>query len=386
MVEKRIMLNTTALGNRIKELRLRQGLTQSAFARELHVSFQAVSNWERNITPPDLDNLVRIADYFGILIDDLLRPKNDSLFLGIDGGGTKTEFVLISAGGYVLKRLVKAGCNPNDIGYSKMVALLTDGIGAIIAEFQSVKAIFCGIAGMSSGNYAERLHEELKTRYPQTAIEVKTDSFNLFALNEKAHMAVISGTGSVVFVRQGDAYKRLGGWGYLLDHAGSAYDIGRDALRAALREEDLQEPPSLLRRLLCQKVNANTIWEHINTVYSEGRPYIAKLATVVFDAYRQGDEKAVQIVDRNAQALAELLNTGVRLYGADPVAVASGGIFEHCGDIMTAHIQKYSDVALQINTLPPVCGACRRACAMMERELTDDFYENFKKTYGSVKQ
>jgi len=85
-------------------------------------------------------------------------------------------------------------------------------------------------------------------------------------------MAVISGTGSVVFAKDGDSYKRLGGWGYLLDSAGSAYDIGRDALRVALREEDMKDTPSLISRMLRDKLSTATVWEHINTVYNEGKP------------------------------------------------------------------------------------------------------------------
>ena len=126
------MLDINLLGNRIKELRKQRGLTQNAFADALHVSFQAVSNWERGIAPPELENLINIATYFGVLVDDLLRLQSDDLFLGIDGGGTKTEFLLVSADGYVQKRLVKCGCNPNDIGYSKMISLILDGIGDIL--------------------------------------------------------------------------------------------------------------------------------------------------------------------------------------------------------------------------------------------------------------
>lgn len=379
------MLDINLLGNRIKELRKQRGLTQNAFAEALHVSFQAVSNWERGIAPPELQNLINIATYFDILVDDLLRPQNDDLFLGIDGGGTKTEFLLVSADGYVQKRLLKSGCNLNDIGYAKMISLLLDGIGEILKEFQSIKAIFCGIAGISTGDHAKRLHDELKKRYPQINIEVKNDSFNLFALDDEADMAVISGTGSVVFVKDGASYKRLGGWGYLLDGAGSAYDIGRDALREALRQEDMKEAPSLMSRMLYKKLNTDTVWNHINTVYNEGKPYIAGLASIVFEALQQGDRQAEEIIDRNAKALAELLNAGVRLYGAKPLTIASGGLFEHHGDIITTHIKKYSNVNVKISELPPIYGACRSACLMEEHELVDKFYENFKKTYGGIK-
>lgn len=380
------MLDINILGNRIKELRKQRGMTQNDFAKALYVSFQAVSNWERGIAPPDLENLVNIAAHFGVLVDDLLRPRNDDLFLGIDGGGTKTEFLVVSAEGYVLKRIVKSGCNPNDIGYAKMVSLLLDGLGEILIEFRSIKAIFCGIAGISTGNYAKRLYEELKKHYSKINIQIKNDSFNIFALEDRADMAVISGTGSVVFVKEGDTYKRLGGWGYLLDDAGSAYDLGRDALREALREEDRKEAPSLLCRLLREKLKTATVWEHINTIYCEGKPYIAGLASVVFEAYRQGDEKARQIIDRNAEALAGWLEAGVKLYGANPVAIASGGLFEHYGSIMISHIERYCNVKLIVNTLPPIYGACRNACAMASDKVTDDFCKNFQKTYGGLKQ
>ena len=128
------MLDINILGNRIKELRKQRGLTQNAFAEELHVCFQAVSNWERGIAPPELENLINIATYFGVLVDDLLRPQDEDLFLGIDGGGTKTEFAVISSDGCVRKRFVRSGCNPNDIGFSKMSAIITDGIGDCLVE------------------------------------------------------------------------------------------------------------------------------------------------------------------------------------------------------------------------------------------------------------
>ena len=376
------MLDTKLLGNKIKELRMRRGLTQGVFAKALHVSFQAVSNWERGIAPPDVENLIAIANYFGVLVDDLIRPTSNDLFLGIDGGGTKTEFVLVSSEGYVLRRFCKTGCNPNDIGFAKASALISDGIEEILREYPSVKAVFCGIAGITVGDYAKRLTSELKKRYSQITFSVRSDAFNLFALDDRAQMAVISGTGSVVFVKNGADFKRIGGWGYLLDRAGSAYDIGREALRAALCEEDLKLPPSLLHRLLCQRMNTPTVWEHISTVYSEGKAYVASLASTVFEAYQAGDPKAEAIIDETARALADGLNAGVRLYGAAPIAIASGGLFEHHREILLPRIAKYSNVELIVVDLPPIFGACNAARALTGDATSDEFYHSFKKTYG----
>ena len=101
----------------------------------------------------------------------------------------------------------------------------------------------------------------------------------------------------------------------------------------------------------------------------------------MFDAYRQNDGAAAEIIDRNAKALAELLNAGISLYGASPIAIASGGIFEHYRDVMVAHVGKYSNVSLLVNGLPPVYGACKNAYTMANGQVADEFYENFKKTY-----
>ena len=380
------MLDVKTLGNNIKAQRKKRGLTQQVFADVLGVSFQAVSNWERGIAPPDLENTLAIASYFGVLVDDLFRSKGAETFLGIDGGGTKTELAVVSSDGYVFSRAVYSGCNPNDLGFSKTLELLGRGISDMLVKFPSIKHAFLGVAGAGTGDYAKRLEAELRKQHPNITFKIKNDAHNIFAIDKNADMAVISGTGSVVFARDKDGYKRLGGWGYLLDDAGSAFGIGRDALREALFEEDMHEEMSLLSTLLLKKLNTATVWEHVNTIYSEGRSYIASLSSVVFDAYSKGDLKAKEIVDKNAKALARLLNAGVEIYGAKPVAIASGGIFEHHKDIICRHIAAYSSVRLVTVDLPQIFGACKEACSMAGYKTGDEFYDNFKKTYGGIEK
>lgn len=380
------MLDTKTLGENIKKLRKQRGLTQQAFAQELNVSFQAVSSWERGIAPPDLSNTVKIAEFFGVLVDELFRMPYDDLFVGIDGGGTKTELAVVSSEGYVLWRAVKEGTNPNDVGYARSLEILSGGIEEILMEYPSVKAVFLGIAGAASGNNGKRLEAELKKRFTRIEFSVMNDAYNLFSIDEDADMALISGTGSVLFVRSGDGYNRLGGWGHLLEEGGSAFTIGKDALKEALYEEDMHIPYSPLTRSLLKKLNTPTVWESINAIYKGGKPYVASLASAVFEAYQDGDKKASAIIERNAKALADMMNTGVRLYGARGTAIASGGILEHYRDIMTEHIAKYTDVRLRVAELPPIYGACKRACLLGESLLSEEFYDNFKKTYTGVNE
>ena len=59
------------LGNKIKSLRLKAGLTQEKLADELNVSFQTISKWENNVCAPDITMLPKLSVFFGVTIDEL---------------------------------------------------------------------------------------------------------------------------------------------------------------------------------------------------------------------------------------------------------------------------------------------------------------------------
>lgn len=66
------------IGNQIRQLRIRRGITQEAMAQELGVTAQAVSKWERDITTPDIALLPAISAYFGVTIDDLFAISDET--------------------------------------------------------------------------------------------------------------------------------------------------------------------------------------------------------------------------------------------------------------------------------------------------------------------
>ncbi len=70
------MFNMKKVGLRISELRKKNNMTQLGLADTIGVSFQAVSNWERGISMPDISKLPELAELFGVTIDDLLGDKS----------------------------------------------------------------------------------------------------------------------------------------------------------------------------------------------------------------------------------------------------------------------------------------------------------------------
>ena len=61
------------LGEKILDLRTQKEMSQEELAAALEVSRQSVSKWETNQSVPDLDKIIRLADLFGVTVDQLVR-------------------------------------------------------------------------------------------------------------------------------------------------------------------------------------------------------------------------------------------------------------------------------------------------------------------------
>ena len=70
------MFDTVKIGRKIAECRKQKNMTQVELADAMGVSFQAVSNWERGNSMPDISKLSELAEILGISIDELLGKKN----------------------------------------------------------------------------------------------------------------------------------------------------------------------------------------------------------------------------------------------------------------------------------------------------------------------
>lgn len=355
-----------AFAANLKRARLSHGYTQKVLAAKLGYSEKAISKWERGGSIPPVEALLSLADALHTTLDALLESKRrPRYFLGIDGGGTKTAFLLEDADGNTVATCRLGPSNPNDIGMEQCLSVLEQGIFEVTAGVDRREvAVFAGVAGGGiSGNNVEYIKKAL-LRYGFAAVENGSDAENSLemALGGADGVAVIAGTGTIAFAVSGGKRHRVGGWGYLLDGGGSGYDIARDALCAALRALDGRDRPTALTALLEEKLQ-QSVPDAIPLLYRGGKRLIASFAPVVFTAAEAGDAAALAILSRNAVALAEMI-VAARAHVTDKSApvVICGGLAHH-QKILEPMIKKAlpKDTILTFSTEEMIKGAVARA-------------------------
>lgn len=230
-------------------------------------------------------------------------------YLGIDGGGTKTEFILADKQGVILNDIILGTCNPNDIGIEAALKVLEQGILEVCAGIdKSSISVFAGIAGLSVGDNGRHI-DALLQKYHFGAIAKGSDAQNAVAaaLGREDGIAVIMGTGSIAYAQVEGLHKRVGGYGYLFGDEGSGFAIGRDGIAAALADEDGSGEATMLRELVRAKCGGESVWEHISDFYKGGKRLIASYGPLVFEAFGQGDTVAASILKKNMHAVAALI-------------------------------------------------------------------------------
>lgn len=380
------MFDAMLMAENIKEYRKKKGLNQSEFASKLGLSPQSVSKWETGISCPSIENLCIISEILDVSIDKLVcgEKEQEKTMIGIDGGGTKTEFVLFTESGRILNRLLLGGCNANTVGLENAVDTLKLGIDTLLKMEGKICGIFVGAAGLDSGNNTKLVQDALEKAYPDIKIRCENDIFNVIACgtNPDVCTAAICGTGIVVYANKNGSLKCFGGRGYLLDEAGSGYHIGRDAICAALDARDGIGNMSILTALVEEKLGA-TVWESIHDIYSKDQSYIASFAPCVFKAYQNGDDIAEQILRKNAEYLVGLINYAAKSCDVGTHVVASGSIVTQKSafyDMLKEMLD--SDLELEVPEYPPVYGACIMCCRLCGADTTP-ITENFKDFYDT---
>lgn len=184
---------------------------------------------------------------------------------------------------------------------------------------------------------------------------------------------VISGTGTIAIgCDRTGRHHRCAGWGWLLDGAGSAMDIGRDALSLSLQMADGRHPDDPLRQAIWQALGLGLddpqTPQRIKALVvkpSFGPAGFAALAPVVELQAAAGNPLALGILRRHGEALvAMVVAIATHLALPAPTVCTLGGAITHLGHLREAFGQSLVDALPQSHWVDPSGDGCDGALSL----------------------
>ncbi len=293
-----------------------------------------------------------------------------SLKIGIDGGGSKTELILVDAAGAILARHTGPGCNPSHLGPDKARAILIEALQHLLARARregaqrEVTATQLYMAG------APAFWKETATGltgYGQITTGLDSLPVLELATNGQPGLVMHAGTGSFISARAPDGTLHYaGGLGWKFGDPGSGHDLGRRALARGLRELQGWAPRTALADRICAYTGIATYAEISRFFYTadDSNARIAGFAPQVLELAAGGNHPARTAL---LESLTDLVALGrfvtARLFG-ETIATCgvSGTILNHEASVRILRELVPTpawSVTLRFITEPPIEGVRR---------------------------
>lgn len=247
-----------------------------------------------------------------------------SFRIGVDGGGTKTECILVDKQGAVAARHLAPGCNPSLVGGESARAILLDALNALLAGFQSpvVERVLLCMAG--SQTFWQETADAL-TSYGR--VETASDSLPVIELATRGGpgLALHAGTGSFVTARAPDgSVHYAGGLGWRFGDPGSGYDLGRRGIARALLELQGWATSTTLAAELCKHTGLGDYTANSRFFYRdpEANATIAAFAAQVVELAEQDCAPASEIIAASLAGFAGPVGAVLRRHFPDATVTA----------------------------------------------------------------
>jgi len=314
------------------------------------------------------------------------------LFLGIDGGQTKTLCIIGDEKGNILSLgkgralihiLSPEGPKIAEKAFKEAVESSTSFIG----ENFEIEVAFLGLTGVPYPDSEEARAFEKIAQKVIKAKKIFIDSDPAIALagafSGGPGIIVIGGTGSVSFGYDGEKYARCGGFGYLFGDEGGGFQIALQGLKIALKFEDGCHPYTLIREKILKDFNFSSIEEIVRKYYSKKieRSEIAFMTRSIRESAEEGDKFAREILFNAGLELSKLCDCVYKkLNFKDKVFVSGmGGVFNISfvkeSFIKNLDPQKY---ILKEPDFPSIVGALIKAYQMADIEINEEIKKNLK--------
>lgn len=315
-----------------------------------------------------------------------------NLFLGLDGGGTRTRALVVDDTGRRIGRGESGATNPRHATEAEVGSRLVEAIGAAFdgvgAGLGDVRAVFVGMAGITSESGRQDMARRVAScGLGKAQVGVDHDIRVALAggLAGEPGIALIVGTGSSCYGRTGDGRTwQTGGWEWLIADEGSGFWLGREAIASAARMADGRQRDTGLRGAVFEWLGIPDITELMHRLHGSemSRAEIASLAPRVIERAATGDEAAVRILERGADLLAEMVEANHRMLptGPGPDVVITGGVGSaatpYRGVLEGAIRRRVAGARIRPARLSPVAGAVLLAMRSVDLRVSEDWIRN----------
>lgn len=324
-------------------------------------------------------------------------------YLGVDGGGTKTEYILLDKKGNILTYLKEDSIDYKRIGRNSFQNTIKKCLNEIINKtdinLNEIQYSFWGIPC-----YGDELSKQEEKDIDQI-IKDNLHSTNYMLGNDveagwagslacKPGINLVAGTGAIGFGKDPQGNKaRASGWGHRIGDEGSAYWLGEKLLNYFTKQSDGRMEKTPLYSLVKQHLSMEDDFGIINLITDQNnfeRKEIANLALILHKAALQGDHIALKTYKEAAYELSLIvlaIENKLKFNEKGSDITYSGGVF-NAGELILKPLKKYIDkynFNLKKPLLTPVTGAALYAMILGSNiKLSDKLINKLKKEEGDV--
>lgn len=318
----------------------------------------------------------------------------ESLYLGVDGGGTKTLAVLVDNEGKLIDFKKIGPTSLMEYEEKEFLKNLNE-ISIILKKIDKnpVKSCF----GMSGIGEYKRLEYKLKKLIqsqvgiiPNLLVNDVVIAWAGGSLGRDSVHAVC-GTGSIIYGKHKEKDVRVGGWGPLIGDEGSGFYIGIETLREVTKQLDGRSPKSLLTELIFKEMKFESKYDLLEWTKNLGKNFrheIASISYLTSKASSVGDNSSKFILEKAAKELSLSVLSAIRLlkFGPNPVITYSGGVIENIPvfyEYFFNYIrQEIPTVDIRAAKFWPVFGAL----ILLKEEVDIKFLQNLKNSEEIIKK
>ena len=277
------------------------------------------------------------------------------IYLGVDGGGTKTAFLLDVDGKRFESKQITI--HPKQVTKQQFFEIMKIGVGDVCRKacIDPEEILYTFVAAPGYGQYPDTeayIDEGIREAIGSDRFTVANDCVNGWAgsLNAKPGINLVLGTGQIGYgVDEEGNSMRSGGWGPLLGDEASGYYIGLKLLNHFTKMSDGRSDKTILYDIIREKLDLKEDMEIIDKAEKMKRDEIASLSRIFTEALDKKDpycEKLLEEISKEAAAVIDSIIKGLNFKEEVKVSY-SGGVF-NLGDRLIKRIEEKSKNKIKI--------------------------------------